>query len=64
MKTLFRSPNLATRVCLWVLMAAALTAQSTDRLTAKNVKIAQATFKGRSAVQVIAAPSVQKDSFD
>jgi len=56
MKTLFRSLNLATRVCFWVSMAAALTAQSPDRLTAKNVKIAQVTFKGRSAAQVIAAP--------
>jgi hypothetical protein len=33
-----------------------LAAQSVDRLTGKNVAIAQVTFKGRSAIQLIAAP--------
>jgi len=56
MKTPFGSLSVATHVCLWTLTAAGLTAQSADRLTAKNVKIAQTTFKGRSAIQVIAAP--------
>ena len=37
-------------------LAAPLVAQSVDRLEGKNVSIAQTTFKGRSAVQVIAAP--------
>jgi hypothetical protein len=37
-------------------MAAALSAQSADRLTAKSVSIAQTTFKGRSAIRVSAAP--------
>ena len=55
MTTLFRSLRIVTRVCLWTLMGAALAAQSADRLTAKSVKIAQTTFKGRSAIQVIAA---------
>jgi hypothetical protein len=36
--------------------AVLLLAQSVDRLDAKNVSIAQTTFKGRSAVQLIAAP--------
>ena len=56
MNALFHLLRLATRVCLWTLMAAALAAQSADRLTAKNVKIAQTMFKGRSAIQIIAAP--------
>jgi hypothetical protein len=38
------------------LLAAPLTAQSADQLTGKNASIAQSNFKGRSAVQVIAAP--------
>ena len=40
-------------VCL--LCIAPLAAQSVDRLAGKNVSIAQKTFKGRSAVQVVAA---------
>src|SRR5262245_18985590 len=56
MKTLFHSLRLAAYVVLWTLMGAALAAQSADRLTPKNVKLAQTTFKGRSAIQVIAAP--------
>jgi len=45
-----------TRVVLSALLVAPLAAQSADRLEAKNVSIAQTTFKGRSAVQLIAAP--------
>lgn len=43
-------------ICLAVaaLLVAPLAAQSVDRLTGNNVSIAQATFKGRSAIQVIA----------
>jgi hypothetical protein len=37
-------------------LALSLAAQTTDRLVAKNASIAQTNFKGRSAVQVIAAP--------
>ena len=37
-------------------LAVPLAAQSADRLTANNVSVAQITFKGRSAVQLIAAP--------
>jgi hypothetical protein len=46
MKTLF----------LVALLVVPLAAQSTDRLDGKNVSIAQTTFKGRTAVQVLAAP--------
>jgi hypothetical protein len=56
MNTLVHSVRIVTRAGLWTLMAAALSAQSADRLTAKNVSIAQATFKGRSAIRVSAAP--------
>ena len=45
-------------ICLAVaaLLVAPLAAQSVDRLTGNNVSIAQATFKGRSAIRVIANP--------
>jgi len=33
-----------------------LTAQTVDHLTAQNVKIAQTTFKGRPAIQILATP--------
>jgi len=39
-----------------VLLAAPLVAQSVDRLEGKNVSIAQTNYKGRSAIQLIAAP--------
>ena len=45
--------NLAT---VTVLLAVPLAAQSADRLEAKNVLLAKTTFKGRSAIQLIAAP--------
>jgi len=41
---------------LWVLLAVSLAAQSADRLAGKNVTIAQTNYKGRSAIQIIAAP--------
>src|SRR5882724_13520360 len=45
-----------TRSFLLVLFSVPLVGQSTDRLTGKNVSIAQTNYKGRSAVQVIATP--------
>ena len=41
---------------LFVLVAVSLAAQSTDRLVAKNVSIAQTNYKGRSAIKIIANP--------
>ncbi len=38
------------------LLIAPIAGQTVDRLTGKNVSIAQTTFKGRSAIQLIAAP--------
>src|SRR5947207_2502092 len=43
------------RVVLPALLSISLAAQSADRLEPKNVSIAQVNFKGRSAVQLIAA---------
>jgi hypothetical protein len=44
------------RASLLILLGLPLAAQSADRVVAKNVSVAQANFKGRSAVQLIAAP--------
>ena len=50
--------RMSLAVCSLVLcLAVHLAAQSPDRLTGKNVSIAQVTFKGRSAVQVTASPN-------
>ena len=43
------------RVCLVICLAVPVAAQSPDRLTGKNVSIKQVNFKGRSAIQLIAA---------
>jgi hypothetical protein len=45
----------ATRACLLGLFAIPLAAQSAERFEPKNVSMAQTSFKGRSAVQLIAA---------
>jgi hypothetical protein len=45
-----------TRASLLTLLTLPLAAQSADRLVAKNVSVAQTNFKGRSAIQLIAAP--------
>jgi hypothetical protein len=45
-----------TRAFLLTLLAFPLAAQTVDRLAEKNVSIAQATYKGRSAIQVVARP--------
>lgn len=44
---------------LWALLAVPVRAQEADHLTAKNASIAKTTFKGRNAVQVIAAPRAE-----
>ena len=45
-----------TRAALALLLAVPVAAQSVDRLEGRNVSIAQTNYKGRSAIQVIAAP--------
>jgi hypothetical protein len=56
MSRIFSSAMSVTRAALSVLLVVPLAAQSADRLEARNVSIAQTNFKGRSAIQVIAAP--------
>jgi hypothetical protein len=51
-----------SRASLWVLLAVPLAAQSADRLAGKNLSIAQTTYKGRSAIKVIAAPDAPNAS--
>jgi hypothetical protein len=48
--------SLERLVALSLLLAVPLAAQSADRLAGKNVSIAQTTYKGRSAIQVVATP--------
>src|SRR5437764_1443278 len=51
-----------TRMSLWVLFAIPLAAQTADRLAGKNVSVTQTNYKGRSAIQVIAAPEAPNAS--
>jgi len=53
----FRSIRIGAHAALLALLAVPLTAQTTNQLTAKNVAIAQTTYKGRGAVQIKAAPA-------
>ena len=55
----FYSAGSVIRAALLVLLAVPVAAQSVDQLERKNVSIAQTTFKGRSAVQIIAAPDAE-----
>ena len=52
------SSRIVTMTCAAVaaLLVGPMAAQTVDRLAGKNVSIAQVTFKGRSAIQLIAAP--------
>lgn len=52
----FPSATVVIRACLPLLLAVPLAAQSADRLTAKNVSIAQTNYQSRTAIQVIATP--------
>ena len=56
MKPNFPSVMTVTRAALLTLLAVPVAAQSVDRLEGRSVSIAQTSFKGRSAIQVIAAP--------
>ena len=62
MHTPLSSAMTASRMSLWVLLAVPLAAQSADRLAGKNVSITQTNYKGRSAIQVIAAPEAPNAS--
>lgn len=56
MSTVFPSTPGLTLAVLSVFLAVPLSAQSADRLEGRNVSIAETKYKGRSAIQVIAAP--------
>lgn len=56
MNAAFRSARTVAAATLLALIYSPLAGQTVDRLTAKNVSITQTNYKGRSAVQVIAAP--------
>jgi hypothetical protein len=56
MNTRFLSVMAVNCAFLWTLSAVPLSAQTAGRLEGKNVSIAQTNFKGRSAIQVMAAP--------
>lgn len=47
--------TIMTRALCLFLFALPIAAQSTDQLTGKNASVAQASYKGRSAIQIIAA---------
>ena len=59
MSSTFRSAMAVFVASVLASQAVALLAQSVDRLEAKNVSMAQTTFKGRSAVQLTAAPDAE-----
>lgn len=56
MNTLLRLALTVICASLSALLAAPLTAQTVDRLEGQNVSIAHTSYKGRSAIQLIAAP--------
>ena len=56
MNTNFPSGMVVANAALAALVAVPLGAQSVDKLDGKNVSLAQTNFKGRSAIQVVAAP--------
>ena len=56
MSSSFLGPDGDLAASLLAILAAPLVAQRVNQLAGKNVSIAQTTFKGRSAVQLIAAP--------
>jgi hypothetical protein len=58
MNPLFSSVMTLACAPLFALLAVPLAAQSADRLVGKNVSITQTSYKGRSAIQVIAKPEV------
>jgi hypothetical protein len=51
-----------TCAAMFALLVGPIAAQTVDRLTGKNVSIAQVTFKGRSAIQLIATPDAANAS--
>jgi len=59
MNTVFGGTIGLIRTLLLALLAVPLAAQSVDQLAGKNVSIAKTNYKGRNAIQVIAAPGAE-----
>lgn len=57
--TAFGALRVTTGAAFSLLLAMPLAAQTVDRLESRNATIAAATFKGRAAVQVVAAPDAE-----
>jgi hypothetical protein len=57
MKARFLSVATVAATAVLLLLGVPLTAQTADRLVGKNVSVAPTNYKGRSAVQLIAAPT-------
>jgi len=62
MNTVFLGTIALIRALLVALLAVPLAAQSVDQLVGKNVSIAQTNYKGRSAIQLLAAPQAANDT--
>jgi hypothetical protein len=54
----FASVAIVIPLSLWALLVP-LAGQTIDRLTGKNVAVAQATYQGRSAIQLVATPGAE-----
>lgn len=59
MTNTFGALRVTTGAAFSLLLAMPLAAQTVDRLESRNATIAAATFKGRAAVQVVAAPDAE-----
>lgn len=62
MNTRFSPVVIGAGLCVGALLAVPLSAQSVDKLDAKNAAVAQTEFKGRSAVRVVAKPEAANAS--
>ena len=53
------SVAIVIQLSLWALLVVPLDGQTVDRLTGKNVAVAQTIYQGRSAIQLIATPGAE-----
>jgi hypothetical protein len=53
------SAAVAIHVALWGLIVIPLDGQTVERLTGKNVSVAQTNYQGRSAIQLVATPGAE-----
>jgi hypothetical protein len=55
----FAAAAVALHVALWALIVIPLDGQTVERLTGKNVSVAQTNYQGRSAIQLVATPGAE-----